>query len=230
LPFAFIGKLIDDGKTIVFLTKADRNYVVRLGDTIDGTYRVDEIGEQSMTLTYLPLESKQSLAVGSPALLLPSLAQSPTPTTAPVPAPAASNEPAKLVWIAPPQAKIGEKFTVEVGLPVGPQPRSGRVELVYDARVLAVLGGAAAAPAKPTDSANARRAIVEVIGPGFPGAPPTPSEVRFRVLAANPTNTQIVIENLSAVASSRPLVVATPGAYQLAIVQDGASEAGAETR
>jgi len=221
LPFTFMGKLIDDGKTIVFLTKADRNYVVRMGDTIDGTYRVDEIGEQSMTLTYLPLESKQSLAVGSPALMLPNLAQSPAPTTAPVPTPpAASNEPAKLVWVAPSQVKIGGEFTVEVGLPAGPQPRSGRVELVFDARVLAVLGGATAGPATPSDGASARRAIVDVIGPGFPGAPPTPSEVRFRVLAADPTTTRIGVENLSAVtAAGSPLIVASPSAYRLAVVQ-----------
>jgi hypothetical protein len=212
-----MGKLIDDGKTIVFLAKGDRNYVVHMGDTIDATYRVDEIGEQSMTLTYLPLESKQSLAVGSPALMLTSLA----PTTAPVPAaPAASNEPAKLVWVAPSEVRIGGEFTVEVGLPAGPQPRSGRVELVFDARVLAVLGGATAGPATPSDGASVRRAIVDVIGPGFPGAPPTPSEVRFRVLAADPTTTRIGVENLSAVtAAGSPLIVASPSAYRLAVVQ-----------
>ena len=88
--------------------------------------------------------------------------------------------------------------------------------------MLAVLGGAAAGSAKLSDGSSVRRAIVEVIGPGFPGAPPTPSEVRFRVLAANPTKTQIGIENLSAVAASRPLVVPTPGTYQLAIVENEA--------
>jgi hypothetical protein len=118
---------------------------------------------------------------------------------------------------------IGEDFTIEVGLPSGPQPRSGRVELVYDGRVLAILGGAAAAPAWPSDSASARRALVEVIGPGFPGAPPTPSEVRFRVLAADPMSTQIGIENLSAVAAGRPLAIASPVAHELAMVRVQAS-------
>ena len=124
-------------------------------------------------------------------------------------------EQARLVWIAPAHAEIGAEFTIEVGLPTGPQPRSGRVELVYDPRVLAVLGGAATSGG----GATTRRAVVDVIGPGFPGTPPTPSEIRFRVLAAEPTRTQIGIENLSAVADGSPLVVAGPGTYQLAIVQ-----------
>ncbi len=223
LPYAYMGKLVDGANASVFLMKGDRNYIVRSGDTIDGAYRVDEVGDQSMTLTYLPLDTKQSLAVGSPALSAwaATHASGPTPAVSPSAAalPGASAEPARLVWLAPARAGIGEEFTVEVGLPAGPQPRSGRVELVYDGRVLAVLGGAAAAPAKPTESANARRAVVEVIGPGFPGAPPTPSEVRFRVLAADPTRTQISIENLSAVAEGSPLVVASPATHPLAIVQ-----------
>ena len=62
-----MGKLIDADTTIVFLTTGDRNHSVRLGDIIDGTYRVEEIGERTMTLTYLPLDSKQPLALGEPS-------------------------------------------------------------------------------------------------------------------------------------------------------------------
>jgi hypothetical protein len=39
------------------------------------------------------------------------------------------------------------------------------------------------------------------------------------VLAADPTSTQIGIETVSAVAAGAPLVVASPAAYRLAIVQ-----------
>jgi len=79
---------------------------------------------------------------------------------------------------------------------------------------LALLGGAAA-----SDDTTAKRAVVDVIGPGFPGAPPTPSEVRFRVLADSPTSTQIAIENLSAVAGGSPLVVTGPRAHRLAVAR-----------
>jgi len=64
LPFAYMGKLIEDGRIVVFLTQGDRNLIVRLGDTIDGTYRVDAVTEQHLSLTYLPLKQKQDFAFG----------------------------------------------------------------------------------------------------------------------------------------------------------------------
>jgi len=64
LPFAYMGKLIEDGQMTVFLTKQDRNYVVKSGDTIDGMYKVEEVSARIMTLTYLPLKIKQTLMIG----------------------------------------------------------------------------------------------------------------------------------------------------------------------
>jgi hypothetical protein len=64
LPFTYMGKLIEDGRVVVFLTQGDRNYIVHPGDTIDGTYRVDAVTEQRLSLTYLPLKQKQELAFG----------------------------------------------------------------------------------------------------------------------------------------------------------------------
>jgi hypothetical protein len=64
LPFTYMGKLLEDGKTTVFLVQGERNLIVRAGDTIDGTYRVDRIGEHAMTITYLPLGQAQQLALG----------------------------------------------------------------------------------------------------------------------------------------------------------------------
>ena len=64
LPFTYMGKLIEDGRIVVFLTQGDRNHIVRQGDTIDGTYRVDAVTEQRLALTYLPLKQKQELAFG----------------------------------------------------------------------------------------------------------------------------------------------------------------------
>jgi hypothetical protein len=64
LPFTYMGKLIDDGRIVVFLTQGDRNHIVRQGDTIDGTWRVDAVTEERLSLTYLPLKQKQELAFG----------------------------------------------------------------------------------------------------------------------------------------------------------------------
>jgi hypothetical protein len=64
LPFKYMGKLIEEGRIVVFLTQGDRNYIVRQGDTIDGAYRVDAVTDEGLSLTYLPLKQKQELAFG----------------------------------------------------------------------------------------------------------------------------------------------------------------------
>lgn len=64
LPFVYMGKLIEDGLLTVFLTKQERNYVVKAGDTIDGMYKVEEVNPRMMTLVYLPLNIKQTLMIG----------------------------------------------------------------------------------------------------------------------------------------------------------------------
>lgn len=65
LPFTFMGRMIDGGQQIVFLVNGDRNLVVREGETFAGSYRVDKIDDQAVTLTYLPLRQKQRLAFAS---------------------------------------------------------------------------------------------------------------------------------------------------------------------
>jgi len=72
LPFTYLGKLVDGETTTVFLVRQDRNFVVRPGDTLDGSYRVDAIGENGVALTYLPLGARQTLAfAATPALAIP---------------------------------------------------------------------------------------------------------------------------------------------------------------
>ena len=65
LPFRFIGKLDDSQQMLVFLQRGENVHVVRVGDVIDGTYRVDGVTDDRMTLVYLPLQVTQSLNVGS---------------------------------------------------------------------------------------------------------------------------------------------------------------------
>ena len=64
LPFKYMGKLVDGGEVSVFLTHGSRNLVVHAGDTIDSKYRVDQIADSKMTLTYLPLQERQTLKFG----------------------------------------------------------------------------------------------------------------------------------------------------------------------
>jgi hypothetical protein len=66
VPYTFIGRLSEDESTTVFLAAGDRNLVVKPGDVIDNSYRVDAVTESAVSLTYLPLNVKQSLSTGVP--------------------------------------------------------------------------------------------------------------------------------------------------------------------
>ncbi len=65
LPFVYIGKLAEEGqKVIIILSKQNRSYQVREGDVLDNIYRVDEVRPPVLTLTYLPLDVKQTIPIG----------------------------------------------------------------------------------------------------------------------------------------------------------------------
>jgi len=64
LPFTLLGKKLEDGAWQVFLGLQDRTYVVKSQDVIDNTYRVESIAPPSLVMTYLPLNERQTLAIG----------------------------------------------------------------------------------------------------------------------------------------------------------------------
>lgn len=65
LPFTYLGRLEEEAsRSIVYLVKADRVYAVSEGDVLDGTYRVEAIAPHQVTLLYLPLQVRQTLATG----------------------------------------------------------------------------------------------------------------------------------------------------------------------
>ena len=65
LPYVYMGKLAEEGeKLIILLSKQGRSYAVREGDVLDNMYRVDEMRAPVMTLTYLPLNIKQTIQIG----------------------------------------------------------------------------------------------------------------------------------------------------------------------
>jgi hypothetical protein len=66
VPFSYIGRLAEGAQTTIFLASADRNFVVRKGDVIDNTYRVEEIGPATLVLTYLPRNVRQTIPIGAP--------------------------------------------------------------------------------------------------------------------------------------------------------------------
>jgi len=210
LPFTFMGKLIDANEVTVFLTNGIQNWVVGAGDTIEAAYRVDAIGDRVMTLTYLALGQQQALAIGEGAAspepsgalsaseALPAAPQRTTPLPGQVP----------LLLAGPSRAAAGAELIVQLGLPAGGPARKARVELAYDATVLAALG------ASGPDSG---RMAIELGGNRAPVA-----EVRFRVISQSPTTTRIGIARAAATdAHGASLSLATPDAHSVAIVKAG---------
>ena len=64
LPFQFLGRFTDEGKTAYFLQIDGRNIVARAGEKIDDNYQLDSVSGDTMNFIYLPLNQKQSLVVG----------------------------------------------------------------------------------------------------------------------------------------------------------------------
>lgn len=66
LPYTYLGKLVEGEAIIVFLARAGQNVTVRVGDRVDGQYRIDAVSESALELTYLPLDQKQTLSLPRP--------------------------------------------------------------------------------------------------------------------------------------------------------------------
>jgi hypothetical protein len=63
--FQFIGRMGDRDDLQVFLQSGEKLYVVRQGDVIEDTYRLDRVSASELSLVYLPLHQSQTLSVGS---------------------------------------------------------------------------------------------------------------------------------------------------------------------
>jgi hypothetical protein len=65
-PFVYMGRLNEDQSTTIFLTAGDRNLVAKPGDVIDNTYKIEQVTDSAVVLTYLPMNQQQTLAIGTP--------------------------------------------------------------------------------------------------------------------------------------------------------------------
>jgi hypothetical protein len=64
LPFTFAGRYTDGDKITVYLMEGGQMHRVRQGETVNGNYRLDKIEQASISFTYLPLGTTQSLPTG----------------------------------------------------------------------------------------------------------------------------------------------------------------------
>jgi hypothetical protein len=63
-PYTFFGRLHEGAGTTLFLSRNDEILTVRAGDTIAGTWRIDQVSDGTVALTYLPLSRRQTLDIG----------------------------------------------------------------------------------------------------------------------------------------------------------------------
>jgi hypothetical protein len=70
-PYVYSGSMRDasdpaaTGAVLLFIKAGNRNFIVRKGETVGAAYRLDDITEREAVFTYLPLQEKQSLAIGN---------------------------------------------------------------------------------------------------------------------------------------------------------------------
>jgi hypothetical protein len=66
LPFIFVGKHFDGNRWEVFVSRGEQTLILRAGQIIDANYRVETVAPPRMVITYVPLDEKQTLNIGSP--------------------------------------------------------------------------------------------------------------------------------------------------------------------
>ena len=64
LPFTFLGRIIENDSTVLFLSRQDQSYSVKINSVLDKDYRVDMINSEQVVFTYLPLNIQQTLSFG----------------------------------------------------------------------------------------------------------------------------------------------------------------------
>lgn len=64
VPFSYFGKMTEGDVPYAFLYHGNKVLVVRPGDVLANAYRVESIAPESVSLTYLPLNTRQIVPLG----------------------------------------------------------------------------------------------------------------------------------------------------------------------
>lgn len=67
LPLRFLGRMERQGQPVLFLMWGEKNIAMKVGDVLEGTYRLEQIKDTQAEFTYLPQGQKQLLALTSGA-------------------------------------------------------------------------------------------------------------------------------------------------------------------
>ena len=130
LPYRFAGKVLKGGEEEVLVTKGDIVFAIKVGDTLDGAYRVESIGADRIELIYLPLGTRERITVSSALEAVPApLEQKNSP-------PIADNRPAQLRWEGPDKVAAGTAFSVALRVNTKEALRAAPMQLRFQPGVL----------------------------------------------------------------------------------------------
>jgi hypothetical protein len=138
VPYRFAGKVLRGSEEEVLVSKGEIVFPIRPGDTLDGMYRVESISAERIELVYLPLGSRDHIAVTS---TLEAGRGAPAPLAA-APAPqaklaaAANNAPAQLRWEGPDRVQAGANFNVALRVSTKEQLRAAPMQLRFQPDVM----------------------------------------------------------------------------------------------
>lgn len=168
--YQYVGRMEVAGQSTVHLTKDNKLYPVRVGDVLDGAFRVEGIKTDGLELTYLPLKRKQFVAFSKIA----------SPSDASRSAPAAAAQRQSPVVPGPATAPVVPNAVAApvphgIGVPIAPPE-----------------GAAATAIAPSTDNASTASSSAPVEAsaavPGdMPPSPPTQMPVTPPTISIMPT-------------------------------------------
>ncbi|MGH8736400.1 MAG: hypothetical protein ACREVC_03460 [Burkholderiales bacterium] len=66
LPFRYVGRVYLNSESMVFIKRGAKLLVIRKGDTLDGNYLVESVGQTGITFLYRPSGTRQTLRIGAP--------------------------------------------------------------------------------------------------------------------------------------------------------------------
>jgi hypothetical protein len=140
VPYRFAGKVRKGAEEEVLLSKGDLVFAIKVGDTLDGMYRVESIGADRIELLYLPLGTTDRIIVSSTLDVdaAPPRAAA-APAAVPVPArpePLADGKPAQLRWEGPERVQAGASFSVALRVSTKEALRAAPMQLRFAPDVL----------------------------------------------------------------------------------------------
>jgi hypothetical protein len=136
MPYRFAGRVLKGSEEEVLISKGDLVFPVKVGDTLDGMYKVESIGADRIELLYIPLGTSERILVTSaletgraPAAVAAAPAVAPS-------LPVVDGKPAQLRWEGPALVQAGASFSVALRVSTQEPLRAAPMQLRFEPGVL----------------------------------------------------------------------------------------------